>query len=313
MAQGFGAPKVVARGRARLSDPNRESGTDSAPAAKATDAPPAPTPAPPRRAPVDPGAQSRALAETVLSSFMDRIKAEARRKGSLTVADLDALSDEFASKTKALQAALQQSFVEYGHARDRERLDFAGLSAFERMMVTPICHLFPNDEADLGPDSPYLSRAIVPGFLQSLSMLVGAETLDDYRKRAEGVAATLRQTGGGVDWSAFMTSGKVRRLSLIARSDIALQFHDLARRRSWLVNLLNTSLALSAGHQDPEHPRWEMTDARANRFLSALFADLRSALTKPDQSMVITDAHGPGSAEAIGALLNSLDADLRGA
>ncbi|HEC14874.1 MAG TPA: hypothetical protein ENI72_03860, partial [Rhodospirillales bacterium] len=68
--------------------------------------------------------QSQALAETVVGSFLDRLTAEANKKGgTLTVDDLKNLDQEFQKKTRALQTVFEKFFEDYIQAKTRTALN----------------------------------------------------------------------------------------------------------------------------------------------------------------------------------------------
>ena len=55
-----------------------------------------------------PASHGQALAEAVIASFVERLMAEARRKGgTLTMEDLEALNRDFQKMTKTLQALFE--------------------------------------------------------------------------------------------------------------------------------------------------------------------------------------------------------------
>ena len=99
-------------------------------------------PSPSKFAP--PAVQARALADTVISSLIDRLIGEANRKGGhLSTADLRALNDEFAKKADALQKVFQKSFEDYVRARERSAWDQSRQYPFDRIIVRKFANLFP--------------------------------------------------------------------------------------------------------------------------------------------------------------------------
>ena len=115
------------------------------------------------------------MAETVVSSIVDRLIGEANRKGGLSVADLHALSDEFAKKTDALQKVFQKSFEDYVRARERSAWDQSRQFPFDRIIVRKFAVLFPQDcVSKLKPG--LLSRRVLPGFFLTLSMMLGEDS-----------------------------------------------------------------------------------------------------------------------------------------
>ena len=120
-----------------------------------------------------PTSQSKALAEAVVSSFVDRLIAEATRKGGyLTVRDLQEMNRGFEKKSEALQAVFEKSFEEYVRARERAAWDRAREYPYDREMVERFAHVFPEKSDD--PQSEILiSRRMLPGFFMATTMILG--------------------------------------------------------------------------------------------------------------------------------------------
>jgi len=152
-----------------------------APQAPPTDASPADKP------PVDddpalpsPKEQSRVLAETVVKSFGNRMKAEAARKGGiLNSDDIDALDHEFREKTVVLQEMFEKSFEDYVAARERAVWDQKRDFPFDRQIVDKFSHLFPSP-GGLSLLDGAVSRRVLPGFFRALNLMLGEAATEGF-------------------------------------------------------------------------------------------------------------------------------------
>ena len=141
-----------------------------------------------------PASQSKALAEAVVSSFVDRLIAEATRKGGyLTVRDLQEMNREFEKKAEALQAVFEKSFEDYVRARERAAWDRARDYPFDRQMVERFAHLFP-ESSDLSRNQVFISRRMLPGFFIATTMMLGPEVIEDFQERCRAILHRLKDS-----------------------------------------------------------------------------------------------------------------------
>lgn len=237
--------------------------------------------APPKAKPASAtSTQSRALAETVVSSFIDRLTAEAQRKGgSLTIADIHALSREFEKKTAALEAVFEKSFEEYVQARERSAWDQARSYPFDRLIVKTFSHLFPG-ESGVELWRGGISRRMLPGFLMALGKMLGAENVEAYQVRVRAIVARLRdRRGNAFAWDDLYADTEARAVTLDALVAVVPYFEGLERRKDWLENLINSHLTPVANNA--KDAGWEFGDDAFYGLVDALFADLRTALGSP--------------------------------
>ncbi len=139
---------------------------------------------PPPAQPLDmssPKDASKALADTMVQSFVDKMKAAAQAKGGhLSVQDLENMQADFDRQAKALSGALEQSFEAYVHARERSAWDQERNFPFDRLMVKKFSKMFRDGEA-LGPDD--LHRRMLPGFFVALGMMLGPEVVEQNQEK----------------------------------------------------------------------------------------------------------------------------------
>lgn len=267
------------------------------PAQKARPAQPAPPPKPKAKpkpaAPVDmssPKDAGKLLAETVMHSFVDRLKAEAAAKGHLTVADLENMQAEFDRQARALSGVFEQSFEAYVKARERSTWDAQRNFPFDRLMVKKFSGHFKDGEA-LGPDD--LCRRMLPGFFVALGMMLGPDIVDEYQEKVRGVVERVRASGKSVfNWEDVYADNTARGVALEAEIAIAAHFDEFEKRSQWFINLVN-------GHMPPPDPdahanvvNWELTDEGFKKFLAAMLGDIRAALDTDAGKMKITQRYG---------------------
>ena len=139
---------------------------------------------------------SEALANIMVQSFVDRMKAAAEAKGGhLTVQDLEDMQDDFDRQTRALSGALEKSFEAYVKAQERSDWDQQRNFPFDRLMVKKFAPLF-KDGAGLGRDD--ICRRMLPGFFVALGMMLGPDVVEEYQQQLRAVVARVRGGGGGV-------------------------------------------------------------------------------------------------------------------
>ena len=275
----------------------------------AAPSPVVPRPAAPRRpAPSSLSPErGRAIAETMVGSFLERMKAEAQRKGgTLTLTDIEALDLEFEQKTAALQELLEQSFQDYLRAHALGKRPERRHSPFDRLIVTPIEHLFPR--RDPIPTKPALSRRILPGFFMAVSMMIGADAIEDYRKKAKdifdriGAAAT-----GDAGWKPFLADAGAQRLLADSLIGMAVHFANPDKRATWFMAVINNHL--SPPHAEPGiASTWRLGRPAYERMIDALFSDLMATVGNAKAREALTRRFGPETCASIVTIMKGLGA-----
>ena len=160
---------------------------------------------------VSPARQSEALAETVMSSILDRLTAEASRKGGmLSIDDLQALDQEFKKKTQALQQVFQASFDEYVKAREQSVWDKAREFPFGRMLVHQFGHTFAGKTGHTLKDGA-VSRRILPGFFVAINMMLGPEFVEGAQQLCRGIVDRQKAQKGTTSAGPIFTTTPQRR------------------------------------------------------------------------------------------------------
>lgn len=270
------------------------------------DPPPEPSPpstASPPPASSSPKAHSKAIAETMVTGFVDRLRIEAeRRGGALSVADIQGMQTEFQTQAAALQSALEHSFDAYARARERANWDKARHRPFDRALVKRFSHLFKGRQ---GRDS--VSRRMLPGFFLAVSMMLGPDAIEAYQGRARVIVDRLRGGRDEFDWDEVYAAPDIRRLVIDAQVAMLPYFTEFDRRSAWFVTLVNSNLAPPADGASEAEAAWEMTDAAFRRFLGAFLKDLRDAVTSPDGRAAFAKRHGQQAVDDAIHVLKQLD------
>ncbi len=240
-----------------------------------------------------PAGQSRALAETIVNSFLDRLRVEAAKHGDhLSSANIEALRHEFERKADALQAVFQRSFEDYVHARERAFWDNAREFPFDRQLVATFAGLFPSPGSGLGAVS--LSRRMLPGFFIALTLMISAEMLEDFQRRArEQVDALKAAKGEAFSWRDVEASPEIAEIVIEALVLIVLYFDPPEKRRHWFIALVNDHLgAANVDREGAGAQSWQMTDSHFDAFVGALFTPLHQALAMESGRFRITRRFG---------------------
>ena len=257
-----------------------------------------------------PASRSRALAETIVGSFIERLTAEAVRKGgTLTVADIEALNGEFAAQTEALQVVVEKSLEEYVRVRVRSVWDQARQYPFDRLIVEKFAHLFAG-EGELTLKTGALSRRILPGFFLAMNLMLGADLIEEYQERCRSIVARLRdEKGDGFGWDDAHHDAEASRVALDAVVAVASYFENLEKRTDWFLDLINSHLGSpDAAREGPDAATWQFTEEAFHRFLGALFTHVRESMSTESGRLAITKSHGAEACAALWTILKNLEA-----
>ncbi len=256
----------------------------------------------------NPGDQSRALAETVISSLIDRLMAEARKRGgTLSLDDIEYLSVEMEKKTEALQAVFQHSFEEYVQSRERATWAKARKFPFDRVMVQKFVPLFA-DQGNLTFAEGGLSRRVLPGFFLAVNKMVGAEHVEDLQNRMQVVVDRHPASDGSGDADWYAVYGDPEAIDLLNEGLIAMApyFDDIERRSRWFCHVVNTALAPAREDAAPEEKEWQMGNLAFASMFEALFKPLAPLVETPESRIHLNDTYGAATAGNIKLAINEV-------
>ncbi|MCW9045508.1 MAG: hypothetical protein OQK35_04165 [Alphaproteobacteria bacterium] len=257
--------------------------------------------------------QSRALAETVVASFIDRIIAEARLKGgSLTEDDIRALGGEMERKADALQAVFKHSIEEYIQMRERASWDKNRKFPFDRMLVEEFSELF-HDVGGPPLSEGGLPRRILPGFFLAMRMMLGEDNMDNFQARARVIVDRHRVLAyGAVDWEALHEDQETLDLVLEALIIAAPYFKDLDKREHWFCDVVNANLAPINEKMSQQEQHWQMEHLAYLKLVEGVLTPLREFIATPDQRDELDAAYGAGTADTIKHAINGVGEALWG-
>lgn len=282
-------------------------GTDKAPKASSK-----PTPKPKKKyygkakSGLAPAEQSAALAEAMVGSFVERLKAECQKKGALTVDDVEALSKEFERKTGALQQAFQASFEETIRAHKKVTTNDKRRDAFERVMAHAIAPLLVADQNKPKPGKT-LSRRVMPGFFIALDKMLGEDAIQTFRNDMRALVDQVRDDNGDAfDWGDIYASVEAQNIALKAQITAAHHFINLKHRRDWLVTLINDNLGPVTPVMHKAHANWTFGNRDFRAFTLAFFQIMSDTLATEGGRMRITRMYGVDTIVVLADLLQSL-------
>ncbi|MEK9752048.1 MAG: hypothetical protein VW338_02400 [Rhodospirillaceae bacterium] len=217
------------------------------------------------------------LGEALHAKFMSLLTAKIEEKdGQITADDVQEMGDEFRENLEDIKTAFLKAVKTYTLARKRRRVESARSDHFTRLLVRKFEHRF-RDERKLQADPSYLSRRMIPGFSNMLSLMFGNPQLASYEKRVNAVIERLKhENRGELDWEMFYRSPEIKKLMLRAEIEIAQNFRNVEKRLTWMVAMINSNLIPADEHL--MGTEWTFNEEAATRLLAALFSDLRAAL-----------------------------------
>jgi hypothetical protein len=251
------------------------------------------------------GDPARALAEAMVDTVVGHIRAEAEKQGGvLTLEQLDRVRWDMDATAEALHAAFERSVAAYVGARSGE---FHRRQPFDRLMVGHFEHLFADSAAPAHADDA-VSRRMLPAFFLALSMMLGAERMDDYRDRCRRIMDRVHEAGDeAASWDAFYADEEARLMVLDAQVAIASHFEDAERRKAWFLNLVNNNLAPAGGAEGETH--WHLTENTLERLLGGLFSDLRAALATEAGRAKVAGRYGDDRVPTLMRVMDSVHGD----
>ncbi len=263
--------------------------------AKPADAPPPPEDAPQYSI----NALFQALAQTVVSTFTDRLKLEAQRHGGyLTASDISQLAEEFDRKRGHLEKVFQQSFEQVARARERAVFDHVRAYPFDRLIVNTFEGLFARERvAADGVDA--VTRRVLPGFFLSMDMMVGKDMVEEFQERCRKIVARLsRGQEQSFNWQMLYDDREAKDCCLDALVAFVPYFEDWEKRRDWYLPLINGNLDAS--------DEWELSAGGFANLAGAMFSHLKFGLDSTTARAELEERHGRNPCVALDLILVKL-------
>jgi len=238
---------------------------------------------PPKAKPVEAAAASTIdqkaddLSNAIHSKFMALLSEKLAAKGGhLSASDVTEMGEEFRRNMDVIKTMFVEAVDSFNRAQKRSREENERGSAFTRLMVHKFEHQFVEDRKL--KDNPYgLSRRMLPGFMNALHTMVGAQKQADYEKQASEIIHKVgKDSNGDVDWEKVYATPGARMISLGAEIELAQHFKKSDKRIDWLLAMVNSNLIpLDDGLPGSD---WKFTRAGANQVLRAIFSSLKTTL-----------------------------------
>lgn len=257
------------------------------PPARPAQTPTAAAPASKKTAPKS--SPSRALAQTVIQSFIHRLNELTRQRGGyLTGKEVTELGREFEAKTDALEKLFHQSMEEYVRARERAAFDHARQYPFDRVLVNNFAHLFdPERVTSDGPNG--VMRKVLPGFFLAVDKMLGPELMEQFQTRCRAIVERVSPgQENTLDWEVVYALPETKELSAEALAAMAPYFEDVDKRRDWLLPLVNDNLTAEDA--------WELTPGGFSNLIAACLRFCGAA--SPTTMNARSSRHGSGSSPA---------------
>ena len=243
-------------------------------------------PAPPPKAPITAKEHSAVLAQTVVSSFTDRLKSEAGKKGGmLTIDDIDNLNEEFEQKMGALETVFEASFNQFLKARSQSSDEVAPKTMpFNRLLISRFARFF---------NEGNISRRILPGFNMAVGMMLGQELLDSYQGRCHAI---MKRLGGGnednCELKDYYYDDEAGKIALDSQIAMTFHFKNFDRRVDWFVDLVNNHLAPASDNANDEEKEYQFSKGGLIRIMDAMLTDLKEAISTEGGRLAITKEYG---------------------
>jgi len=246
-------------------------------------------------------AQSKALAETSVSSMVDRMKAKAQANGGmLSIQDLDQMQADFAAQAQAMQADIEATLEDFADARERMKWTLERDEPFYRLLVKQFSGLLKEK-----PNRKGISRRMLPGYFMAVDMLLGPDKVESYHERCRAIISRIKADVGEdeFDWELFYQERDAITVSLDAQVALAAQFGDYDKRANWFINLVNSNLGPAPAGATEGERRWTLAEQGFRRMMDAMFSDLRKVMSSDTGRERLIKRHGRDTANnAIAAL-----------
>lgn len=231
------------------------------------------------------------LAEALYTKFMALLVDTITEKGgSLSMDDVAEMGETFREHMGDIKETFLHAVESYAEAREETRVSSERGNVFHRLMVHQFEDRFVN-ERTLKDKPLYLSRRMLPGFYNAMSMMFGPPKLERYERQASMVVDRMRkETNGQLEWHDVYKTAEARRISIRAQIDIARHFKDVDKRLDWFIAMVNSNMIPLEDGRIPSG--WSFTKEAAEALLCELFHDLRAALASEATRQKFADELG---------------------
>ncbi len=183
------------------------------------------------------------------------------------------------------------------------------LPPFDRILVEPLRPLLPRFGGTPGTaaptNHPMLSRRVIPGVISATVAMLGQERTEQFRRRAEELAAShLSPTTGQIEWPQVFADRENHLLLVDVSMGVIAHFEDFPHRLSWLMAVIDSNLPPATS---PIEREWNFTERHAIALLLALSKPLRRAQASYDVDG-LANRHGLEAVDTAARFFRALDA-----
>lgn len=167
-------------------------------------------------------------------------------------------------------------------------------NSFGRLLVQRFSHLF-FDPATAPSNNGPIPRRVLPGFFAAVEMMLGAERVEKNQQICNEAVAKLSQRealSGEKAWDAFYADEGVAEIAVETEMLMAAHFKNFDRRAEWFTNVILNNGPSTNGRTDETKASWPPSEKAVMMMLSALFTDLRSAISDDGKQRRIAKEFG---------------------
>jgi hypothetical protein len=248
--------------------------------------------------------------EQLIDAVFDRLTDEAERHdGTLVSADLRRVKQNILTEPEFRAAAqISQSSVARSHLENRTHV-------FQRIMVGQFEKLLRSQE-EIDTRLEGLPRQFLPGFFVALEKMLGQESIAEYDKRCERIAARLAQEkGDAFTWQDVYADSEANDVILDPLTMIASYFENIDRRTQWFVELVNSHLP-TIENKEAEGAtaaqQWHLSTRAFYIFLDAIFSQIRKNLAQAHSRQEFERRYSKRTLETVTRVLAEIEQRLTG-
>ncbi|CCG40074.1 hypothetical protein [Magnetospirillum molischianum] len=230
------------------------------------------------RTPCSPQSSScRDVGTTMISHFVTRLEVEAAKVGgSLSAAEIRALAQHFlTAEQDCFGTYYQRAWDDCSHLREALQFEHTRKRPFDRILMRRFSYLYPPRLFDEGRDG-VLSRRMIPGFVLAIDKMIGPTLRERGERICTDILVRHSSADGRCDWNAVYTDSETIALIDYILGTVAQTFTDFERRRTWMIDLIDSHLAPA----DPAAPdaHWTLGQGGFIVLMRAMFSDFARRL-----------------------------------
>lgn len=218
---------------------------------------------------------------------------------------LDGLRDPHDGQTMTL---LKEGYQEIAHLVEEAHWMQERRYPLQRLLVKNFAHLLA-ERGQAPEQGQNLSRRVLPAFSHALQQMIGPEMLQEYTDRCRNLVQNVRaQLGDQFDWQSVYADKHSHVITNDILVYIARYFTDISKRRHWMIDLFDRSLAPGKGDAERD---WVFSDWEFHALVGALYSELFKTLESDDGRDWLNTRYGEGNVAILMEMERALTADRR--